>query len=260
MKRAVFFVLFVSSFKMVHSQNLVVNPGLESWESSTKPTGWTTSTKCNSEPVNFHSGALSCMHSGSASSRGDMGQLIPVTSGKTYSLSFYYLTGVPATGVGSRVWCYWKNSDGSSITDPATDDLLRSGYLSSPAWAQYSVTITAPASAAAIYLEVRTYINSIMYWDDFVFEESIATGFSEEITNKLNIYPVPAQGYLKISNCRGFKTAEIIRLNGNSIQSFQLEGLDEITIELNDLTAGVYILRVTDGKKTIVRKFITVTE
>jgi hypothetical protein len=256
MKRAVFFVLFVSSFRLVHSQNLVVNPGLENWESSTKPTGWTTSTKCNSEQVNFHSGTLSCKHSGSASSRGDMGQLIPVSSGKTYTLSFYYLTGTPTTGVGARIWSYWKNSEGSSITDPATDDLLRSDYLSSPVWAQYSVNITAPAGATAIYLEVRTYINSIMYWDDFVFEESIATGFSGDVTDKLKIYPVPAADYLKIGNCQGFKAAEIICLNGNILKSVPLEGSDELTIALNDLIEGIYLLRVTDGKKTVLRKFI----
>lgn len=256
MKRAVFFVLFVSSFSMVHSQNLVVNPGLESWESSTKPTGWTTSTKCNSEPVNFHSGILSCKHSGSISSRGDMGQLIPVSSGKTYTLSFYYLTGIPTTGVGARVWCYWKNGEGSSITDPSTDDLLRSDYLSSPAWVQYSVNIIAPAGATAIYLEVRTYINSIMYWDDFVFEESIATGLSLDETNKLKIYPVPAEDYLQISNCQGFKSAEIICLNGNILRSIPLAGMDEITIALNDLNEGIYMLKVTDGKKTVLRRFI----
>jgi len=256
MKRAVFFVLFVSFFNTIMPQNLVVNPGLESWESSTKPTGWTTSTKCTSENAVFHSGSLACMHAGSASTRGDLGQLISISPGKTYTLSLYYLTGVPTTGVGARVWCYWKDSNGLSINDPATDDLLRSGYLSSPTWAQYAVNITAPAGAAAIYLEVRTYINSIMYWDDFVFEESIATEVNQEVTNELIVYPVPAEDYLFIKNIQGFRSIELLNLNGTSIRSFTLNGKEEIIIRVNDLAKGIYVLNFRGGGRTVLKKFI----
>ncbi len=256
MKNTLFFVLFVFCVNGILSQNLVINPGLENWDSSTKPTGWTTSTKCTSEPAVFHTGILACMHSGSASSRGDLGQLIEITAGKTYTLSLYYLTGVPTTGVGARVWCYWKNSEGTSITDPATDDLLRSAYLSSPTWAQYSVNVTAPPGTTALYLEVRTYINSITYWDDFVLQESIATDVFQNEMPEISIYPNPAEDHLFIRNTERFSLAEIINLNGASLKTITLNNSAELIIPVNDLARGIYMLKLRNGDRTIMKKFI----
>lgn len=257
MKRVVFFVLFFFVLANARSQNLVVNPGLETWETSTKPAGWTTATKCSTEATSVHTGSYSCLHAGSASSRGDLGQSIAVTPGKSYNLSFFYKTGITTTGVGARLWCYWKDAGGGSITDAASDDILRSTtYLSAPDWTQHSVTVTAPATAASLYLEVRTYINSITYWDDFVFEESVPTGISDAAETTPEIYPVPAEDYLIIRNAYGIKSIELHDLSGSKLISVTDAGDGEIRLYVGDLRRGVYVLRIHYGVKVVFRKFL----
>ena len=43
------------------------------------------------------------------------------------------------------------------------------------AWTQYSISLTAPASADGFYFEVRTYSGAIVYWDDFSFSDVTPT-------------------------------------------------------------------------------------
>lgn len=257
MKKTAFFVLLVFLLISAQSQNLVVNPGLETWESTTKPTGWTTATKCSTELSAIHSGSYSCIHVGSASSRGDLGQMITVVPGKSYNLSFFYRTGVPTTGSGARLWSYWKDAGGNSITDAATDDILRPGtYLSSPDWAQFTTNVTAPASAVALYFEVRTYINSITYWDDFVFEEGLATGLNDDVRTSPELYPVPAGDYLNIKVSSGVKSMEILDLSGTLLKSGNVSGESQISIYVGDLAKGFYFVRLRYQGRIVLRKFL----
>ncbi|HLN55064.1 MAG TPA: T9SS type A sorting domain-containing protein [Bacteroidales bacterium] len=257
MKRVLFFVLFVFLLISAESQNLVINPGLETWESSTKPAGWTTATKCSSELSTVHSGSYSCIQTGTSSSRGDLGQLIAVTPGKSYNLSFFYRTGILTTGVGARLWCYWKDAGGASITDAVSDPLLRNtAYLSAPEWTQYLINITAPASAVAIYLEVRTYLNSVTYWDDFVFQEGLATGVSDDFAATPALYPVPAGNYLNIKNASGIQSFEILDLSGTVVKSVTTSYDPETSIYVGELAKGFYILRMRYQGRCEMRKFL----
>jgi hypothetical protein len=178
MKRAVIFVLLLSMELIVHSQNLVANPGFEKWQTITRPEGWSVTQNCQKDSVSFQSGIYSCLHFGGTTSAKYLGQTIPVIPRKQYRLSLLYKTAVTGTGNGCRIWCYWKDEAGNSITDASTDDILRpSKYLKSDTWQPFSTeVIAAPSNAASFYLEVRTYQNSITNWDDFVFEEYITAG------------------------------------------------------------------------------------
>ena len=125
---------------------------------------------------------------------------------KQYRLTFFYKTVITGSGNGCRIWCYWKNSEGINMTDPPTDDILRpSKYLKSETWQQFSVDIAAPAGASSFYLEVRTYQNSVVYFDDFVFEENVATYLAQEKVSDIKIYPNPASDFLNISNISDLK-------------------------------------------------------
>lgn len=146
-------------------QNLVLNGNLEQWDDDTHPTGWNKMENIEKETTIVHNGSFSAKHTGGTK---DFGQYIDVTPGVSYTISLWYYS-IYADGEDCRIWSYWKDGDGASLDDNA--DELRgpdNNYLPGDGeWKQYTTTLTAPALAAQLYLEVRTYSGSITYWDDF---------------------------------------------------------------------------------------------
>ncbi len=256
MKRAIFIVLLLTSGAISFSQNLVVNPGFETWATTTKPTGWTTSQSCFREETNTKSGIYSCRHEGGISSSKPLGQTIPVTPEKKYTFSYTYKTEPGITGTGCRPWCYWKAGT-ISITGDVSEPLIRpSKSMKSDIWVQYSVEIISPANASAFILEVRTNQNSIAYFDDFVFAENIATGNHEEELPNLLIYPNPALDFLHISNIDALKHIDIQNFTGLTVWSSDFHMENNATIPISELKDGLYIINIKTSKKLICKKFI----
>ena len=257
MKRAIFFVLLLALEYTAYSQNLVTNPGFETWEKTNRPSGWIHVENCLIDSLSVNSGNYSCLHSGGATTTSDLGQTIPVVNGKEYLLSLYYKTLIIGSGNGARIWCYWKDAEGNNIMDPATDAILRpSKFLKSDTWQQLSLNIVAPSEARAFYLEVRTYPNSSAWWDDFVFEETVATWKNERSESSLNIYPNPAGKMLYISNIHNLQRIDIHALTGVRIWSSSLIEEQNVAIPVTGLPAGEYIIRIVTSDKLIARKFI----
>jgi hypothetical protein len=257
MKRAIFFVLLLTLEHNSFSQNLVVNPGFETWETLTKPTGWTKADNCLSSNSVLNSGIYSCRHEGGTSNTKYLGQTLTVIPGRLYRFSFYYKTEIAGTGSGCRQWCYWKDSKGISITDPATEPLLRPAKsMKSEIWQQVSVDIVAPDTAFYFYLEVRTNQNSIAYWDDFVFAENITTNNSEEKLSDIKIYPNPAHDYLIINNIQNLQRIDIQNITGTPVWSSNFSGEETVTITVSGFAEGLYIIRIRTSDKIITRKFI----
>ncbi len=251
MKRHLFFVLLYLINLSGLGQNLVINPGFESWDSETRPAGWTTAQNCQPENSVVLSGSFSCHQEGTSSSK-YLGQLIQVTAGNTYCLSFYYMALVTDNGNGCRLWCYWKDSSGSSLADPETDELLRpSHYLKSDFWDQFEITVTAPEGAAALYLEVRTYPNSVAFWDEFSFEESVAT-VSQSMKEAVPVlYPNPVTDYLHICGINNIRRIEIYSYRGSKVWDAVCDGQPVITIPAGTFANGMYTVIIhTPGKKT----------
>ncbi len=255
MKRAIFFVLLIILESALYSQNLVINNGFETWDRTDKPTGWTTSQYCLKDSVSVCFGSYSCRHAGGASSAKYLGQTISVIPGQQYNLSFFYKTEITGSGNGCRIWCYWKDAGGNSLPDALTDDILRpSLYLKSLTWQQFSINIPAPSNAVAFYLEVRTYPNSIAFWDDFIFEASIPTLQSEEKVQTVKIFPNPVRNYLNIFNIKLLQNIEIQDISGKAVWFSCFDGEEAVTINVSGLKDGIYILRIKTSEKIITRK------
>jgi hypothetical protein len=257
MKRAIFFVLLLAMDLISTSQNLVVNPGFEIWGKVSRPDSWTHVENCLKDSLSVYSGHYSCLHSGGLSTTSDLGQTIAVSPGFEYKLSFYYKTVITAAGNGARIWCYWKDAEGSSVTDPVTDPILRpSKYLKSDTWQQFSISVTAPPGAVAFYLEVRTYPNSLAFWDDFSFEEQIVMLDYKRDESPINIYPNPVYDFLNISNAHNLQRIDIHNIVGVIIWSARFSGEEMVTIPVSGLPDGLYIIRITSSDNYTLKKFI----
>ena len=254
MKRVVFFVLNIHLSILLFSQNLVVNPGFENWEKSNKPSGWVIAQNCLKDSVNIMSGSYSCKQEGGTRY---LGQSFFIVPGKQFRLSFFYKTIITGTGNGCRIWCYWKDSGGKNLSDPATDDKLRpSKYLKSDSWQQFSVDFIAPGSATSFYLEVRTYQNSIAYFDDFIFDENVTTSSTEYELSDIRLYPNPVSDYLTIMNISNIKRIDLKNLAGITIWSAAPSCEESVTIPVSGFPNGVYLIRIYASGKIITRKFI----
>lgn len=255
MKRAVFFVLFLVLVYASFSQNLVVNPGLETWGTTGKPTDWTNTQSCLKDSVFVKSGNYSCRQEGTTISR-DLGQKFSVSPGKKYRFTVFFKTGSTTTGNGCRIWSEWLDETKVSINDPASLPILHSVYMKSDTWQQFSCEVTSPEGAAYFYLLVRTLSNSVTYWDDFVFVESVPTNNSKEQLAEIKVYPNPAHDYLIISNAEEIKHINIQNLKGTSFISKDYSGEDKVLIPVSSLSKGLYLIRIRAGEKMITEKII----
>ena len=102
-------------------------------------------------------------------------QNIPVTVGKTYTVSFWYKSS--GSGSGARIWSLLLDAGDKAVyTTPSADtDPLRTknGYLPKvDAWTKYEVTFSVPENVVNFQLAVRVYNNSTAAFDNFSLVES----------------------------------------------------------------------------------------
>lgn len=250
-------MLFSGFFIASFSQNLVLNPGFETWSKITKPASWITAESCSKDSVSVYAGSYSCKQTGVTGYTKSLSQTIAVTPGNQYRFSFYFKTETTGTGHGCRIWCNWKDASGTNITDAASKLILQpSTYMKSDSWQLYSLEIIAPANASFFDLEVRTYQYSIAYWDDFIFEENVATDVPEKLQEDIKIYPNPAHNYLIISNLYNLQRIDIQDLAGRCVWSFGFPGEKSIIIPVSGLARGLYIIKIKRSDRIITRKFI----
>jgi len=83
---------------------------------------------------------------------------------------------------------------------------------------------------------------------------STTTGMSK-IVSQISIYPNPVKGRLYISRTvETFDLVEIIDLNGRSV--LLQKDFNAASINVSALETGMYLIRITAGKETVVKRFI----
>lgn len=158
--------------------NLLTNPGFEDW-TGTLPTGWNDEKYNTGEIVKEttikHSGEYSLRQT-STNSTNKIQQVVNVTGGKKYRLSYWFLDN--DTKASSRYWFAIVGSDGKTIND-LNSEIQQSDYpADNTEWQQVKIEITMPAAAAQLRFEARTYrdmttgeAGGYIYYDDMELVE-----------------------------------------------------------------------------------------
>jgi len=253
MKKITLLTAFVAFAMFAGAQELVTNPGFETWADG-KPTGWifdkTTATL---------STETSIVKSGTSSLKVVttdtywVTQNITVTPGKTYTLklSYYIANG---DGTDFRIWSNFFNSttpvtwskmslaDSLALKGPGGN--LTTAYFKDERneWKTYTYDVTAPQGYTNFSFQVRVYKNATVYLDDFSFMEKI-TGLTNPSNSKLEA--IVSGKNLLITNAVEGSKVEIISALGSIVQTSVIENGK---VSIANLQPGIYVVR--SGKLT----------
>jgi|TARA_B110000967_G_scaffold76339_1_gene78969 hypothetical protein len=258
-KNYIFTLLLVLITSVSFGQEMMLNGGLENWDSDTDPTDWTKVENTTKEATEVYSGSFSAKHVGGTK---DLGQTIAgVVPGDSYTITIWYKV-VENDGSDARIWSYWKDADNTSVNDSATDGLLRgpdNNYLDNNggAWSKYEVTLTAPAGATQLYFELRTYSGAITYWDALSFFHNTTASIKNNAIEGFATYPNPVTNniFTVKSNSADTKQVSIFNVLGKRVLLSSISGVKS-DIDVSSISAGLYILKVTEGMKTSTSKLV----
>lgn len=205
MKRLLPILLFVlACFNFsTHAQNLVANPGFETWASG-RPSSWTITTAANgtvAQDTTHNDGTKSCKMFASGNYY-EMYQYVTVTPGKTYTLSLsYYIYGGDTTDAG--IWCYFKTSaNGTNLALSLADSLLLKGPGGSTiffanikgSWQTYTCNVVAPARSTVFRFAIRTYKAGTVSWDKCSFTENLTPVINKSVSSLTGFAYTPGAG------------------------------------------------------------------
>ena len=159
-------------------ENLLTNPGFEDW-TATLPTAWDNASYNTGEIVKettIKHGGNNSLRQTSESGTNKVQQEVAIEGGKTYQISYWFLDN--DTKASSRYWFAIVDASNKTITD-LNDQIQQQDYSSDSAdWQHVEIEFTAPANAAKLRYEVRTYRNmdsneagGYIYYDDMSLVE-----------------------------------------------------------------------------------------
>ncbi|NBL66105.1 T9SS type A sorting domain-containing protein [Flavobacterium sp. NST-5] len=236
------------------AQNLVVNPtfndGLNGW-SAGPIASYTAPTLVAADGSD---GSNSAQYVATATT--GFFQDVPVTAGNTLKISFRY----KATGDGTdaRIWSNYKDAAGTIIYQAATntDDPLRNnnGYLPAATdWTLHEITVVAPANVTVLTLAVRAYNGGTVAFDQFSVEDMTMSVKENNIAG-LKVYPNPVTGgkFFISTDANTTKSVAIFDVLGKQVVNTTATE----TVNVANLKAGVYIVKITEEGKTATRKLV----
>ena len=247
-------LLFAVVPLLLIGQNLVTNPsfndGLTGWTAG-PTTSYTAPTIVAGDGSD---GSNSATYVATATT--GFYQEIPVSAGDNLVISFWYKSS--GDGTDARIWSNYKDAANAIIYQEVanTDDPLRNnnGYLLSAAtWTKHTINVTAPTNVTTLVFAVRVYNGGTASFDQFSVE--VTAGLKDNNISGFSMYPNPLKGNTLnfSSNANSAKSVQIFDVVGKEVAK---ANTTNNTLNVANLNAGVYIVKVTEEGKTATRKLV----
>jgi hypothetical protein len=85
---------------------------------------------------------------------------------------------------------------------------------------------------------------------------SFATGIDNNLMKNIQLYPVPVLNELNIRNIQNIKGIEILDITGKTVMTMIGNDQTELQIPVSNLTRGMYFIKFTTAKGTVIKRFI----
>ena len=274
MKKLLTLVVLLLMTTISFGQNLLTNGDLETWTDATTLTSFSPSpftAAISQETTIKHGGNYAVKHTTpiaivsppTNTSVKIQNETVTIIPGHSYTISFWYLDN--DANAKSRPWMYWITSatPAVTITDATTDTSLRPTTYSTDStdWIQWTTTVTAPATAAKLRFEVRSYAigttvgsgGGIIYYDDFSVIDNSPMATNQNQILGLQVYPNPTKNILNIStDSNSTKTVQVYDMIGKQVINTQIEN----QLNVSNLTTGMYVAKITEDGKTSTTKLV----
>jgi hypothetical protein len=261
MKKKTLLFSFIASALFANAQNLVINPSFEGWING-KPSLWVassgnTSFTVSQEKTIVSNGTSAFKLVTDGTNDAGFHQVLPVTPGKTYTLSvdYYVATG---DGTDASINCNFLNGT-KYLTDAelsaegileklksvAGNPLYLQGNMGT--WHTYTCDFVAPASTTEFDFEIRSHRNSTVIFDNRYFGEKVKAGLSNNTANDFNV-KVIAKNILQINAELG-SIVDVFNASGVKVQTATLTSN---TLKTNNLPCGVYVVSVGKNSQKVI--------
>jgi hypothetical protein len=243
--------LTIASF----GQEMMLNGGLENWTSDTEPTNWLKAEGVT-KSTDANTGSFSANQT-SITGRINLTQNIPNTViGESYTISFWYKI-APGAEKPVKMWSNFRDDTGGFIGGTTADVIRTNLAVNGNAWTKYEETVIAPDTSVKFWFELRTFDNTTVYWDDFSFFHNATASLKNNAIVGFAAYPNPvSNGILTISSAgNSLKNITIFNLLGKQVLSSSFSGVQS-NVDVSSISAGIYILKVTEAGKTATEKLV----
>lgn len=245
---------------MANAQNLITNPGFESWDATStpaKPTGWTFVSNGVEQGTGagfVRSGASSLKAVTAATGTLNSYIDVPATPNTTYTLGYWILDNDP--NARGRVWVQARTATGS-LTWTTPGNFQPSAYSTdNAAWTFVTATATTPANTEILRFDLRTYSvgagNGTVYYDDVALQVGSTLGTAEVPSSKHRLIK-----FSVVESDLIFATKsdiEIYDVNGKLIRKALVN--DNTIVNVSDLASGTYYVRGMANGSLSSQKFI----
>jgi hypothetical protein len=122
-----------------------------------------------------------------------------------------------------------------------------------PAAAAVGTTPAVPANSATSTIVFDNYIaravatSNLLNVEDFTVKGATIAIYPNPATDLLNI---------KMDGSNAINVIQIVDLNGRQILSRTFDTVSEAQIDVNDLSAGMYLINITSGDQSVTKKFL----
>ena len=203
-------------------QEMLLNGGLENWDSDTAPTDWTKA-EALTKSTDAYTGSFSAFRNGGSSTK-DLSQTVTgVIPGNSYTISFWYKV-TAGDDQDARIWCAWSADwtfSGINVFDGETTN-----------------------ATAASSFPIASYMNATASVKNNAIE-GFAT-YPNPVTNK---------EFTISSRSTSVKEVAIFNLLGKQVLSSSFSGVKS-NVDVSTISAGIYILKVTEEGKTATKKLV----
>lgn len=189
----------------------------------------------------------------------EYGELIEVTPGHSYTISYSYLDN--DTAARTRLWSSWLDASNTALATDLQASIQEADYSADgSAWVNKTLTVTAPAGAAKLRYQIRAYHQDgtgggYIYYDNLsLVDNSVMSVKSTEISG-LKMYPNPLTGnVLNITSDSNLnKDVTVFDVLGKQVLAAKVVNG---TVNVSGLTSGIYIVKITEEGKTATKKLV----